>query len=56
MLNKFFFMHIQYCEYYPDYLKCKEWLEKHLPTEFEKVKLGKKNTNKYWFSAPLTQH
>ncbi|XP_058803332.1 density-regulated protein homolog [Phymastichus coffea] len=30
---------IEYCEYYPDYPKCKEWLEKNLPSEFEKVKL-----------------
>ncbi|XP_011506412.1 PREDICTED: density-regulated protein [Ceratosolen solmsi marchali] len=30
---------IEYCEYYPDYHKCKEWLEKNLPSEFEKVKL-----------------
>lgn len=29
----------QYCEFYPDYEKCKNWLEKHLPDEFEKVKL-----------------
>lgn len=30
---------LQYCEYYPDYEKCKIWLEKNLPTEFSKVKL-----------------
>lgn len=30
---------LQYCEYYPDYEKCKVWLEKNLPTEFSKVKL-----------------
>lgn len=30
----------QYCEYYPEYEKCKQWLERNLPTEFEKVKLG----------------
>ncbi|TMW43919.1 hypothetical protein DOY81_011000, partial [Sarcophaga bullata] len=28
-----------YCEYYPEYEKCKAWLEKNLPTEFERVKL-----------------
>lgn len=30
----------QYCEYYPDYEKCKAWLEKNLPDEFSKVKIG----------------
>lgn len=30
---------MQYCEYYPDYEKCKTWLEKNLPTEFSKVKI-----------------
>lgn len=29
----------QYCEYYPEYEKCKGWLEKNLPTEFEKMKV-----------------
>lgn len=33
----------QYCEYYPEYEKCKQWLEKNLPTEFEKVKIGDDN-------------
>lgn len=32
-------MPIEYCEYYPEYEKCKAWLEKHLPNEFERVKL-----------------
>ncbi|XP_061390705.1 density-regulated protein homolog [Musca vetustissima] len=32
-------MPIEYCEYYPEYEKCKAWLEKNLPTEFERVKL-----------------
>ncbi|KAL2715365.1 density-regulated protein [Vespula squamosa] len=32
---------IEYCEYYPEYEKCKQWLERNLPTEFEKVKLVK---------------
>jgi hypothetical protein len=32
----------QYCEYYPEYEKCKLWLERNMPTEFERiVKLGK---------------
>lgn len=30
---------MQYCEYYPDYEKCKAWLEKNLPTEFSKVRV-----------------
>ncbi|XP_015110106.1 density-regulated protein homolog [Diachasma alloeum] len=30
---------IEYCEYYPEYEKCKQWLERNLPNEFEKVKL-----------------
>lgn len=29
----------QYCEYYPEFEKCKGWLEKNLPTEFEKIKV-----------------
>uniref|UniRef100_U5EHC2 Density-regulated protein n=1 Tax=Corethrella appendiculata TaxID=1370023 RepID=U5EHC2_9DIPT len=33
-------MPIEYCEYYPEYEKCKVWLEKNLPNEFEKIKLG----------------
>jgi len=33
-------MPIEYCEYYPEYEKCKQWLERNLPTEFEKVKLS----------------
>ncbi|PSN46688.1 Density-regulated protein [Blattella germanica] len=34
---------IEYCEYYPEYEKCKLWLERNLPTEFERVvKLGEK--------------
>ncbi|KAL7303631.1 density-regulated protein homolog [Trichogramma pretiosum] len=35
---------IEYCEYYPDYQKCKEWLEKFLPSEFDKVKLDEANS------------
>ncbi|XP_012216079.1 density-regulated protein homolog [Linepithema humile] len=30
---------IEYCEYYPEYDKCKQWLERNLPNEFEKMKL-----------------
>jgi hypothetical protein len=30
---------LQYCEYYPEYDKCKKWLEKNLPSEFEKLGL-----------------
>ena len=33
-------MPIEYCEYYPEYDKCKQWLERNLPSEFEKVKIG----------------
>lgn len=33
------YTYIQYCEYYPEYEKCKQWLERNLPTEFEKVKV-----------------
>lgn len=29
----------QYCEYYPDYEKCKVWLEKNLPSEFSNLKV-----------------
>ncbi|KAJ9587673.1 hypothetical protein L9F63_018889 [Diploptera punctata] len=28
---------IEYCEYYPEYEKCKQWLERNMPTEFERV-------------------
>lgn len=28
---------IEYCEYHPDYDKCKQWLEQNLPDEFDKV-------------------
>ncbi|CAG0883801.1 unnamed protein product [Cyprideis torosa] len=27
---------LEYCEYYPEYEKCKQWLESELPDEFEK--------------------
>jgi density-regulated protein DRP1 len=30
-------MPIEYCEYYPEYEKCKVWLEKNLPKEFNKI-------------------
>lgn len=29
----------QYCEYYPDYDKCKAWLEVNLPNEFSNLKV-----------------
>lgn len=32
-------MVLQYCEYYPEYDKCKEWLERNLPDDFERLKL-----------------
>ncbi|CAB3372151.1 Hypothetical predicted protein [Cloeon dipterum] len=28
---------LEYCEFYPDYEKCKQWLEKNMPNEFERV-------------------
>ncbi|GAB6028701.1 hypothetical protein CHUAL_004525 [Chamberlinius hualienensis] len=28
---------LEYCEYQPSYEKCKQWLEKNLPKEFEKL-------------------
>ncbi|XP_064612628.1 density-regulated protein homolog [Liolophura sinensis] len=28
---------IEYCEYHPNYERCKKWLEDHLPEEFEKL-------------------
>ncbi|XP_061197122.1 density-regulated protein homolog isoform X1 [Saccostrea echinata] len=30
-------MPLEYCEYYPNYEKCKAWLEKNLPDEFSKL-------------------
>ncbi|XP_053681844.1 density-regulated protein homolog [Sabethes cyaneus] len=33
-------MPLEYCEYYPDYEKCKQWLAKNLPDEFERITLG----------------
>lgn len=39
-----FFFFLQYCEFYPDFEKCRQWLEKHLPNEFEKaVKISEKD-------------
>ncbi|XP_036343038.1 density-regulated protein homolog [Rhagoletis pomonella] len=32
-------MPLEYCEYYPEYEKCRAWLEKHLPSEFEQMKI-----------------
>ena len=31
---------IEYCQYYPTYDKCKEWLSNNLPDEFNKLNLG----------------
>nr|XP_018908941.1 PREDICTED: density-regulated protein homolog [Bemisia tabaci] len=28
---------VEYCEYHPEYEKCKQWLEKNLPDEFDKL-------------------
>lgn len=28
---------IEYCEYHPEYEKCKQWLERNLPDEFERI-------------------
>ena len=36
-LNILFYF--QYCEYYPEFDKCKKWLEKNIPTEFAKLNL-----------------
>lgn len=33
-------MPLEYCENYPEYDKCKQWLEKNLPSEFARIKLG----------------
>ncbi|XP_058821030.1 density-regulated protein homolog [Topomyia yanbarensis] len=33
-------MPLEYCEYYPEYEKCKQWLRKNLPDEFERISLG----------------
>lgn len=30
---------LQYCEYYPEYDKCKDWLERNLPDDFERLKI-----------------
>ncbi|OWF35496.1 density-regulated protein homolog [Mizuhopecten yessoensis] len=31
-------MPLEFCEYYPNYEKCKKWLETNLPDQFEKLK------------------
>lgn len=49
-------MPIEYCEYYPEYDKCKQWLEKNLPTEFEKVKIGKLVLTYCQIRVMLTPH
>ena len=33
---------VEYCQYYPNYDKCREWLETNLPDEFNKLNLGRK--------------
>lgn len=33
-------MPLEYCEYYPMYERCKEWLHDNLPDQFEKLGLG----------------
>ncbi|XP_070506288.1 density-regulated protein homolog [Chironomus tepperi] len=38
-------MPIEYCEYYPEYEKCKKWLEKNLPTEFAKLDVKDRGSN-----------
>jgi density-regulated protein len=30
---------LQFCSYYPEFEKCKKWLEKNLPTEFAKLEV-----------------
>ncbi|XP_033219827.1 density-regulated protein homolog isoform X2 [Belonocnema kinseyi] len=42
--DSFFALYQSYCEYYPEYEKCKQWLERNLPSEFEKVKLADEGT------------
>lgn len=37
--NSTLIFRFQYCEYYPDYEKCKTWLEKNLPSEFSNLKV-----------------
>ncbi|KAK7076269.1 hypothetical protein SK128_027763, partial [Halocaridina rubra] len=38
-------MPIEYCEYYPAYDKCKQWLEKNLPDMFEEMMAGASTGN-----------
>lgn len=40
LINLNIFLFLQYCEYYPEYDKCKQWLERNLPSEFEKVQVN----------------
>ncbi|XP_046396302.1 density-regulated protein homolog [Ischnura elegans] len=38
---------LEYCEFYPEYDKCKQWLERNLPSEFEKfMKIDNKEEDK----------
>lgn len=31
---------LEYCEYYPEYDRCKAWLQQYLPSEFEKLSVS----------------
>ncbi|KAK7593100.1 hypothetical protein V9T40_007852 [Parthenolecanium corni] len=31
---------LEYCEYYPEYDRCRAWLQQNLPTEFEKLSVS----------------
>ena len=33
----------QFCEFYPEYEKCKQWLEQHLPNEFGKLQMANRD-------------
>lgn len=39
------FFPLQYCEYYPAYDKCKQWLEKNIPEMFQELMAGGKIMN-----------
>ncbi|XP_029650914.1 density-regulated protein homolog [Octopus sinensis] len=38
-------MPVEYCEYYPNYERCKIWLEKNMPDQFKKLMAGKGDEN-----------
>lgn len=44
-IYKWIFFPLQYCEYYPAYDKCKQWLEKNLPDMFQELMAGGKIWN-----------